>query len=168
MKFFFRSDSAPTKDCHVLHNFIQAAADASAEYQRHLKCIGPHLPEVTQAFVLTPWYNDWNSHDCPHDARLLGVSLGAGGATGDAVFRMRMLGAYHDRVLTFTYSAVVELHASVGDETHEDSGYWLADEIDMTSGGAVVHEVLWQRGESWKIVAARVQLAVSGVADRTK
>ncbi len=72
-----------------------------------------------------------------------------------------VLGAYQDRILTFTYSNVFEFNLDIKSVGKRNVGDWICDEFDVIAEGRISHEIQWQQGDAWRIVAERVQLLVS-------
>jgi hypothetical protein len=161
MRFFAHSNKA-TRDFRELGESAEKGLRASRDYYNYLVAISNGLPKDTRSFALADWYRDPRHHDCPHDAWLLSVFFKAG-AGGDRSVNLELtvLGAYHDRVLQFYYSNVVEAKFDIVGETNENVGDWLADEFGIIDQHRVSHEILWQKGSQWRIVADQVKLIVS-------
>ena len=70
-----------------------------------------------------------------------------------------LLGAYHDRILTFKYTNVVECSFEIQNASKHNVGDWLFDEFDILGGGFISHEILWQHGKPWKIVAEFIEFS---------
>src|SRR3974377_181628 len=125
---FFKRDSAPTRDFRILDSAIEEELRAGREYSQHLASIASRLPIETKSFALAPWYRDPTCHDCPHDSWLLDASLKAGISDARMLnLDMTLLGAYHDRILSFQYSNVVELRIDIIGIDKENVGDWLFD-----------------------------------------
>ncbi len=162
MKFFFRGDGKPTKDYRVLHQSMDRQLQACKDYQRHLDAISPKLPDVARSFISTPWYYDFNHHDCPHDSWLMDLSLKVGVKCNDdrtLDLTLNLLGAYHDRILIFHYRNVTFCGFEIQKQGRHNTGDWLRDEFDVLENGFVAHEILWQFGEPWRIVAESVEFS---------
>ena len=158
MRFYFRDDAPPTRDSRDICDFIEHGIQASRAYQEHLKQIAHRLPGPTRAFALMPWYLDPKSHDCPHDGWLHRVEVQASVKEDRQVgLSIVLLGAYHDRILKFTYSNVIKCRFDVANATGENVGGWLADEVDLVEGHWVSHSILWQKGNPWEVVAREVR-----------
>ncbi len=164
MKYFVKDNRPPTRDYRELHQAIDEGLLAARAYREHLREVASRLPAETRSFALEPWYGDPQSHDCPHDGWLLQASFHAS-ATEDRTLHgsLRVLGAYHDRILEFEYSRVVECQVNLSGLGQENVGAWLADEFDVLDNGLVAHEIQWQHGNPWRIVAAGVRLIVNEV-----
>jgi hypothetical protein len=72
---------------------------------------------------------------------------------------MRLLGAFHDRILTFKYFNVTECNFEIKKNGKHNCGDWLYDEFDIVEQGLVSHEILWRLGKPWKIVSERVEFS---------
>jgi len=159
---YFSKSARPTRDFKVLQSGIEQGLILSKEYENHLKNIAPRLPDVTRSFVLTAWYRDPKSHDCPHDAWLIECSLKTDiDDRQTSNLRLVLLGAYHDRVLILDYCKVTELTLDFADVPELMMGDWLHDEFDVTGSGLVSHEIQWQNGLPWRIVSQRVKFTAN-------
>ena len=72
---------------------------------------------------------------------------------------LNLLGAYHDRILAFTYHNVVFCGFEIQKQGRQSTGDWLRDEFDVIENGFVSHEILWQFGEPWKIISKSVEFS---------
>jgi len=162
VRFFLKNDAPVTRDHRALHDSFEKDTQALRDYEIHLKTIAAKLPEPTKAFVMAPWYGDPTHHDCPHDAWLMNLALDAT-ASADKDRRLdltlTLLGAFHDRVLTFKYFNVTECNFKIKKHGKHNTGDWLNDEFDIIDQGFVSHEILWQFGEPWKIVSEYVEFS---------
>lgn len=162
MKFFVRGDSEPTRDWRLIKEGFERKLEALNAYHCHLKGIYSQLPEATKAFVLASWYHSSRSHDCPRDAWLMGLVIKAeteSGGSRSVNVVLTLLGNCHDRILTFTYSNVVECNCAINMHGDHNVGDWLYDECDLVDGAAVSHEIVWQYGQPWRIVAKTISMA---------
>jgi len=99
--------------------------------------------------ILSDWYAAPEDHRCPHDAWVEAVTISET-ASGDRhekrelEIRMRLLGAYHDGIIEFTYKQVknYSLQALKASEGHGD---WLRDEVEERDG-SILHTVLLANG----------------------
>ena len=159
MKYFSKSSGRPVKDYKVLKGSIDEAILAGKNYNLHLQGIAPKLPPETREFVMSAAYQDFNSHDCPHDAWLqeLVVAVKTDADKNERVdLQMILLGSFHDRILTFEYTNVIELNIDLKKTGRKQLGDWLHDEFDINDEGFVSHEILWQFGKSWRIVSKNI------------
>ena len=159
MKFFFRGDGKPTRDYRVLHQAMDDQLRACKDYQRHLELISSKLPKPTRDLVLAQWYQNFNHHDCPHDSWLMNLNLNVSGEEHVLNLTLNLLGAYHDRILAFTYHNVVFCGFEIQKQGRQSTGDWLRDEFDVIENGFVSHEILWQFGEPWKIISKSVEFS---------
>jgi hypothetical protein len=162
VKYFSRSEGPPTRDYHVLNKCINAAIQACKDYEAHIKTIAPKLPEPTRVFVMSSAYGNHNSHDCPHDSWLMNIILDAEVCRDNnrrIDLTIRLLGAFHDRILTFKYINVTEFNIEIKKSGNQNVGDWLNDEFDIAEQGFVSHEILWQFGKPWKIISECVEFS---------
>jgi hypothetical protein len=93
--------------------------------------------------ILSDWYAGPEDHRCPHDAWVEAVTISET-ASGDRhekrelEIRMRLLGAYHDGIIEFTYKQVenYSLQALKASGGHGD---WLRDEVEERDGSIQIH-----------------------------
>lgn len=138
---------------------MDEAVQSCKAYEAHLETVVPKLPDATKAFVSSKWYQDWNHHDCPHDAWLMDLALKACVKSDEdrtLDLTLKLLGAYHDRILTFSYRNVTFCDFEIQKQGRHNTGDWLRDEFDVLENGFISHEILWQLGKSWKIVSESV------------
>ena len=160
MKFFHRNDLKPSRDWHFLKEGLEQNIKAHKEYDAHLEKISSMLPEETKLFVLSSWYQNPKSHDCPHDAWLQELKVTAKTENEeDRVVNvtMKLLGNCHDRILTFEYVNVIDLNFDMKKCGRHNVGDWLSDEFDLADEGFISHEILWQFGKPWRIVAKNIK-----------
>lgn len=158
---------------HKFDSKVRSAREAAAlfeqdttklgEYHSHLTRILQELPQPTQRFVGAGWYHDPRSHDCPHDAWLMGTVLNVD-ARGDRRrdIRITLLGAYHDRQIELLYTGVTEMRVSLAPAKGRPIE-WVCDEFDVTGDSLVIHEILWDTGEIWMITASCVDFDIKQV-----
>ena len=162
MKFFSKSSGKPIKDYKVLTASTDEAILAGRNYDLHLKKIAPKLPPETRKFIMSLSYQDWNSHDCPHDAWLQNLEFWVEPNASERQslrIMMVLLGSFHDRILTFEYSNVIECNLDISKTNKKSPGDWLFDEFDIDDNGFVTHEILWQFGNPWKITAEKMNFS---------
>jgi hypothetical protein len=100
--------------------------------------------------IRSAWYAFPEDHRCPHDAWLECVTI-TEIASGDRhekrelEIQMRLLGAYHDGTIEFTYKRVTSysLQALRASRGHGD---WLRDEVEERDG-SILHTVLLANGK---------------------
>ena len=136
-----------------------------ARYQEYLRANQNRFPRSAYELATADWYYSLSDPRGPHDGRLEGAriveaQIDKPAGQRQVVLRVRLLNAYHDRHLEFTYSDVAryELHLSNGLSGHWD---WRFDEFRLADDGRVIHEIeWWNSAETARcvIVAADVKL----------
>lgn len=112
-------------------------------YPEYLATISERLPASAREFALAKWHHDFNDHRAPHDAWVESIAISEL-ATGDRQeirqtnIKVRLLGAYHDGHIEIDYINVFKYSIGSADENHGD---WLYDEIRLSTGGNVLHEI---------------------------
>jgi len=141
--------------------------DVVAAYQRYQQYLREHEREFPRgAFALgtAEWYQNVNDHRCPHDAWLEHLLITeSGNSEGDrrTLIRIRLLGAYQDGYIEFSYPQVFAFSLE-GSQSTKGLGDWLCDEFRLYSGGHVIHEIEWaglpsSEGARWTIEASDVE-----------
>ena len=103
-------------------------------------------------FSKEPWYHDFGDHRCPHDAWLDSIQI-LEPATGErheirkTEIIIRLLGAYHDGHIVFTYKDVISYTVKAFSSS-QGHGDWMKDQITTTDGGLLLHRISWLRGAS--------------------
>jgi hypothetical protein len=74
---------------------------------------------------------------------------------------LQLLGAYHDRILEFTYASVLSYSLQVP-AAGRGLGDWLYDEFRLSKRGTLIHEIEWdgfphEPGSHWLIEATDVE-----------
>lgn len=110
------------------------------------------------------WYHNPHDPRCPHDAWLTSLELPLEhGDPGEVqqvkTVRIVLLGAYHDGLITFTYSNVEICHIGL---THiripgrilkrQD---WIHDIVTVLDSGLIRHDIKWENA-AWTIEAAAI------------
>lgn len=157
MRFFDRK-SVKKGDRAGMNEAIDRELSAWKHYDQFLLTIADKFPEETKSFVLARWYRDPRNHECPHDSWLLNLTIDADFSLERKLnLDLRLLGAYHDKILKFQYFNVINLDVGFAGLEKENVGDWLYDEFDVTEEGMISHEILWQEASRpWKIVAEKV------------
>jgi len=100
--------------------------------------------------ILSDWYALPEDHRCPHDAWVEAVTIsetasGIRHEKRELKIQMRLLGAYHDGTIEFTYNRVANysLQALKANCGHGD---WLRDEVEERDG-SILHTVLLANGK---------------------
>ena len=145
--------------------------DAFRRYRAYLEAERSRFPPGAFALASSDWYFNPEDHRCPHDAWLRQLVLpetGRGERQQDrsVTLGIELLGAYHDRVLTFEYRGVhrYSLEGASVEGGHMD---WRYDEFRVEESGRLVHEIEWwglhQTGR-WMIEAEDVAFTSRGIA----
>jgi hypothetical protein len=99
---------------------------------------------------LSDWYSFPEDHRCPHDAWVEALTLselasGERHEERELQIQIRLLGAYHDGIIEFTYKRVknYSLQATGAAGGHGD---WLRDEVEDRDG-FILHTVLFANGK---------------------
>lgn len=108
------------------------------------------LPARAKDFAASEWHYNPQDHRCPHDAWIQQISVVEHRQQNERDIRpvqleLRLLGGYHDRVLTITYFDVKEYWIEATPQArYRGHGDWLYDEVDMVEGN-VVHSIEFDR-----------------------
>jgi hypothetical protein len=133
----------------------RAGEAAFAACRRYLRSIVDRLPPGVRAFASADWHYDPADHRCPHDAWIEALTVHETPADGRSQRRnleiyLRCLGAYHDGHLELRYTGVRSYSLTVPHAGPRPGiighGDWLTDEVRLSDGGAVLHEVRFERG----------------------
>jgi hypothetical protein len=96
------------------------------------------------------WYKFPDDHRSPHDAWVESITISEP-SSGDRhehrglEINVRLLGAYHDGTIEFTYKGVQSYSIrAVGDGVGH--GDWIEDEVDMNGKDTLAHKVTLSRG----------------------
>jgi hypothetical protein len=119
----------------------QSRAEA---YNQYLDSIRDKLKLSPEGFVFEEWYRDTSSHRCPHDAWLERISISENDSN-EVQIQLRLLGAYHDGNITFTYNDVqyyrLDRHkSSTVKSSHGDLRY---EEFRLDEDENIIHEYDW-------------------------
>lgn len=141
-------------------------AGAFARYQAYLATVGDRMPPGARALATSDWYFDHQDHRAPHDAWLeravVEESRGPDGRRSVEV-RLRLLGAYHDGHIEFTYRDVHRYRIERDPRPRDvgsGQGDWRHDEFRVTAEGRLEHEIEWWGTDAigtWIIEAAEVE-----------
>lgn len=121
--------------------------DAFHRYQTCLLEIKTKLTKGLYELATSDWYYDFTDHRCPHDSWLDGVNFTSRVSGERSEIRLldielKLLGAYHDLFLFFTY---VNVKSYVLSDWNLELGHkdWIRDEFRLSEKGFVLHEILW-------------------------
>jgi hypothetical protein len=134
-------------------------AAAFKRYHKYLESVRASLPASPYEFAAAPWHYDHNDHRCPHDSWVESVvirenSSGSRHEIREIEIVVRLLGAYHDGYLELVYTGVVSYSFLAKRSTAPDNkghGDWLIDEIRLSEGNLVLHEIAFWSGSHWLI-----------------
>jgi hypothetical protein len=122
------------------------------------------LPQGAFEYATSPWHTDYGHHQSPHDAWLERLTIeepanGVRRETRTIKISIELLASYHDGMIRFTYPSVRAYRLWCPEEHEQPPGNvghgdWLADEVQISDAGLVVHEILFSRGAEWRIEAS--------------
>jgi hypothetical protein len=138
----------------------------SGEYQRayksYIKSIQEDrelLPDKVYELATASWYFNARDKKCLKDGWVIGIEL-----TNEfdfeikrkkkTIFTLKLLGAYHDRVITLSYMGVTALNVQDLEETYVlKDGYdsWRIDEFSVVEEGFCKHLIYFISGKVWEI-----------------
>ena len=107
---------------------------------------------------LSDWYASPEDHRCPHDAWVEAVTIsepasGERNQERELQIQIRLLGAYHDGIIEFTYRRVQ--HYSLQMSGITGHGDWIRDEIE-DGNGFILHTVSFAHG-SFNVQASEAE-----------
>ena len=118
---------------------------------------------------LSDWYAFPGDHRCPHDAWVEAVTISEP-RSGDrhekrgVEIRIRLLGAYHDGIIEFTYKRV-QSYSLLAPGVPGGHGDWLRDEVEDRDG-SILHTVLLANGR-FQIEARDVEYRWTALPDNS-
>jgi hypothetical protein len=135
-------------------------------YREYLQSHQGSFPSSAYELATSDWYFTFSDPRAPHDAQLRDVRIlenevDEQNGRNTVAIQIRLLNARHDRLLEFTYPAVLRytLDLSHGAWGHRD---WRYDEFRLSDDGLVIHEIEWagpRETARWVIVASDVVLS---------
>ena len=136
---------------------------AFAAYREYLLERRPEFPPSAYALAASAWYFNFADRRCPHDGWLESViigerSIGTRHERRSSTLTIRLLGAYQDGHIEFTYPEVYDYDLS-GNHIGQGHGDWRYDEFRVSESGRVIHEIEWasfRKTNRWLIEAADV------------
>lgn len=131
------------------------------QYLQHLEAIKSKLPARVYEYAVASWRYDHGEVGL-HDSWLESLNIfepssGQRHQERKIEIEAKLLGAYHDRILTLHYFGVrkykIQSPAGYIDPPSHKTGHgdWLYDEFNLSRSGRVVHEVRFSRGSTWWI-----------------
>ena len=99
---------------------------------------------------LSNWYAAPEDHRCPHDAWVEAVTISEPSSGGrhekrELEIRIRLLGAYHDGIIDFTYKRV-ESYSLQALKASGGHGDWIRDDVEDRDG-SILHTVRLANGK---------------------
>lgn len=132
-----------------------------AAYREYLQSLRDKLPSSAYEFAMADSHYAPSSPQCPHDSWVESLTIsepysGARSEDRSIEISLRLLGAYHDGHIELTYQNVKSYSLETPAEFRMpplDAGHgdWLTDEIRLSPGGPVLHEIEFSRGSRWII-----------------
>ncbi len=139
-------------------------------YREYILSIRNDLPKDTYEFAIADWHYDPATSQCPHDSWLESLSLSESINNTQSDKRINidllLLGAYHDGNISLRYEGVVfyelekilKIDQEIVNEqvrrgTHGD---WLIDEISLSDGGVVIHDIEFANDARWIICCENI------------
>ncbi len=127
-------------------------------YREYLASLEGKIPPSAYSFATAEWHYDPQDHRSPHDAWVETLRIEEP-ASGDRQqvrgleISVRLLGAYHDGCLELTYKSVrsYSLRHVKGVHFVGAHGDWLVDEVRLSEGGGVMHEIVFASEARWVI-----------------
>lgn len=138
------------------HNSHEEWRAGWAAYRSYLDSVRGRMPRAAFEFAAADWHYDFSDHRAPHDGWLEALEIrehaaGARRQYGRVEILVRLLAAHHDGHIELRYTDVQSY--SLASSVEPDAGRrdWLYDEVRLSEGGRVEHEVEWSGGGLWLI-----------------
>ena len=116
-------------------------------YRAYLERNRSRFSRGAYELACSSWYYDFRDHRCPHDGWLESLVIrertnAAAEGERSVSIEVKLLGAYHDGYIVFTYPEVFSYDFGLhdGQGGHRD---WRYDEFRLSDGGHLIHEVEW-------------------------
>ncbi len=120
---------------------------AFERYTAYIEAVRHRFPPSALALLDSDWYLGFSDHRGPHDSWLEDVRVTETRRSDDhsppeTTIHVRLLGAYHDGIIEFTYTGVTSysLHMADVSRGHCD---WRYDEFRVSEAGDLIHEIEW-------------------------
>jgi hypothetical protein len=130
-----------------------------------------HLPTGAKEFVAADWHYNYMDPRCPHDSWLQSIEI----QTDDSrekiqAVEMRLLGAFHDRLICFQYKGATDL--SIEGCLVPKNGRnldWLYDEVHLCDASTVEHIIEFEEAVARiECVDLRYSFTLSNAAENAK
>ena len=141
-------------------------ASSFRRYREYVTNSESTFPGGAFSLASSDWYFDPREHRCPHDAWLESVLISepaTGGRNEQRVttIRARLLSAYHDGFIEFSYPHVFR-YSLDSPSSPRGLGDWRYDEFRVSPAGRLIHEIEWSgfpggEGSRWIIEASDVE-----------
>ncbi len=139
-------------------------------YREYLLQNKDKFPPALFEWATSDWYYNFNDPRCPHDAWLESFTFkehasGERDEIRKLGLEIKLLGAYHDLYLTFTYKNIksYNLEANHLDNGHRD---WMLDEYRLSENGLLIHEIEWvgsTKTARWWIECEDIALKIEAI-----
>ncbi len=112
-----------------------------SEIERYNASIAAFLPEGAKTLVLSDWHYNASDRRCPHDSWIQSIEITPNESkTTIERVQLRLLGAYHDRLISLSYLDVSDcsIHGQLVEGSRQNLD-WLYDEVHLLDSGRVEH-----------------------------
>jgi hypothetical protein len=142
--------------------------DIAGSYLRYQEYLREHrhvFPPNAFALATAEWYQNPGDHRCPHDGWLESLVVSESPERTRELrsvsIRTRLLSAYHDGHIEFSYSKVFA-YTMESQSCTKGLGDWQYDEFRLSSEGHLIHEIEWsgfpnRKDTRWIIEASDVE-----------
>lgn len=132
---------------------------AYRNYVKYLKENKELLPDQVYQLATASWYFNARDKRCFKDGWIIGIELSNEfdfdlKRKKKTIFTLKLLGAYHDRVVTMRYVGVTILKVQDLEEAYLlEGGYdsWRIDEFSVSKNGFCKHLIYFISGKVWEI-----------------
>lgn len=136
------------------------------EYAKYLESVREFLPKSAFEFATASWRHS-GDHRCLHDSWVESVTVsepssGQRHESRSLEIEVRLLGSYHDGHMTLKYRDVQSYSLETPSEFRlpplgVGHGEWLSDEVRLSEGRLVLHEIEFSRGSRWLIESKDIE-----------
>jgi hypothetical protein len=116
------------------------------EIHRYNTEVEARLPLGAKEFALAEWHYNANDPRCPHDSWIRLIEIKPYDPKAEArSARIELLGAYHDRMISFDYLDVRDfsIEGQIMPASRQEAD-WLYDEVHLCDSGTVEHVIEFQ------------------------
>jgi hypothetical protein len=129
-------------------------------YEEYIESVRDLMPPGAMKLALSAEWYDFRCHHCPHDASLqefkITVGATASGPKRENSGELKLLGAYHDRLLLLHYPRLMSFNIQAS-ALNGGLGEWRYDEFRLSTSGNLLHEIEWASGARWLIEADDIE-----------